>query len=131
MRLAITEWEGQLSPVFDVASRLIIVDVEQGREVHREAESLAGRTPEGRARRLAALHVDVLVCGAISSSVERAAKAAGVRVLSLVTGPVEDIVRIVSLGEPVPDVYLMPGCDRASPHAAPARPRRSGSAPTS
>jgi predicted Fe-Mo cluster-binding NifX family protein len=110
MRLAIPEWNGQVSPVFDVAARLLLLDVEQGREVHREIEILTGRTPEGRARRLGALDVDILVCGAISTSVEREANAAGVRVISLVTGPVEDIARIVALEREIPEVYLMPGC---------------------
>ena len=32
MRIAITNHDGRISPVFDVARRLVLVDVEQGRE---------------------------------------------------------------------------------------------------
>jgi predicted Fe-Mo cluster-binding NifX family protein len=114
MRLAIPEWDGQVSPVFDAAQRLLVLDIEHGRVVRREVETLTGRTPEGRARRLRVLGVHVLVCGAISTSVEREATDAGIRVISSITGPVEDVARIVAREEPLPEVYLMPGCHRTA-----------------
>ncbi|HSO62114.1 MAG TPA: hypothetical protein VLR50_13870, partial [Desulfobacterales bacterium] len=72
MKIAIAHWQNRISPVFDVADRLILIDVEDGREVHRESLHLVGRDPFGRARELSDLGVDVLLCGAVSRGLEKA-----------------------------------------------------------
>ena len=112
MRVAIPDWHGKVSPVFDVAGRLLVIDLERGEEIRRRAEVLTGLTPVARVHRLGALGVDTLVCGAISSAVEHLAVAIGIRVVSLVSGPVDAVARIIAAGQPIPASCLLPGCER-------------------
>ena len=66
MRVAIPVWQSRVSPVFDTAGHLLIVDVEDGREVHRAEASILGLSLPDRVNRLVEFDVDVLLCGAIS-----------------------------------------------------------------
>lgn len=85
MKVAVPDWEGRVSPVFDVARQVLLVDLD-GDENHgrRYVESLGSLGPHDRARRLAELGVDVLVCGAISWPLETLLTASGIRVVPLV-----------------------------------------------
>lgn len=109
-RVAIPDWNGQVSPVFDVAARVLVVDLEGGRALHREIAGLSGLTPAGRVLRLEALGVETLVCGAISRPLEKLAGAHGIAVVALVTGPVDIVERIVADGRAIPEECLLPGC---------------------
>jgi predicted Fe-Mo cluster-binding NifX family protein len=92
MKIAIAHWQRRVSPVFDVADRLILITVEDGREVHRESLRLASRDPFERARKLAEQGVNVLLCGAVSSALEKALNAAGIQVLGFLGGELESIL---------------------------------------
>jgi len=105
-----------------VATRALVVDLENGREIGRQATVLAGLTPAGRVLRLEALQVDLLVCGAISSPLEALAGARGIQVIALVSGPVDTVERIVARGQPIPETCLLPGC--CQPRIQPAARRR-------
>lgn len=109
-RIAIPDWHGQVSPVFDVAGRLLVVDLEEGREIARKVVVLTNLTPARRVLRLKALGVETLVCGAISRPLERFVTRLGIRVVSLVSGPLENVERFMALGQPIPETYLLPGC---------------------
>lgn len=110
MRIAIPQWQGRISPVFDVAGSLLIVDFEGGRELRREEVRLAQTDAHGRAAELARLKTDVLVCGAISAPLEARLAAAGVHVIGFVCGGVEDILAGFVNGELAKPAFLMPGC---------------------
>jgi predicted Fe-Mo cluster-binding NifX family protein len=92
MKIAIAHWQNRISPVFDVADRLILIDVEDGREVHRESLRLEDCDPFRRTRALSDLGVDVLLCGAVSHGLEKALVAAGIQVLGFLGGKLESIV---------------------------------------
>jgi len=112
-RVAIPDWNGLVSPVFDVAARVLVLDLEGGRELRREIAGLSGLTPAGRVLRLEALGVKTLVCGAISRPLEELAGARGIEVVALVSGPVDIVERIVAEGRPIPETCLLPGCRQA------------------
>jgi predicted Fe-Mo cluster-binding NifX family protein len=92
MKIAIARWQRRVSPVFDVADRLFLITIEEGREVHRERLRLASLDPFERARRLAERGVNVLLCGAVSAALEKALTAAGIQVLGFLGGELESIV---------------------------------------
>ena len=110
MRIAIPQWQGRVSPVFDVAGSLLLVDLEDGREVRREEVRLAETDAFDRAADLARLGTDALICGAISAPLEARLAAAGVRVIGFVCGPVEEILAGFLAGELANPAFLMPGC---------------------
>jgi len=112
MRLAIPVWRDQVSPVFDVALNLLVIDVDGGREVARHVVPLGTPGEADRARRLAAMGIDVLICGTITRPLEQLVTAAGVRVVSLVCGPVEQVASSMVRGTRLPSDCLMPGHGR-------------------
>jgi len=109
MKLAIPCWQGRVSPVFDVAGMLLLVEVEAGAERSREIAHLKTTQAEPRARQLAELGAGVLVCGAISWPLELAVCAKGVEVISQVCGDVEQVLAAFLEGHLTEDHFLMPG----------------------
>ena len=113
MKVAIPHWQGRVSPVFDVASHVLLVDVDAGMERRRQDVYLDADGPRARASLLADLGADVLVCGAISRQQETALSAGGVRVIPQVCGDVEEVLLAFSNGRLSHDAFLMPGrCGR-------------------
>ena len=111
MRLAIPTWNDRVSPVFDTASRLVLVDVDQGAEQGRRiVPAEADPHPTQRVRRLGELHIDVLICGAISRPLAELVSASGVLVVPWVSGPVDDILRAYLAERLVDPCWRMPGC---------------------
>jgi len=93
MRIAIPNWQGRVSPVFDVAGSLLLFDVNGQDVLAREELPLRGHGPIARADEVSALKVDVLVCGAISRAVLSAISASGILVIPQICGPVEEVLR--------------------------------------
>ncbi|NLX55501.1 MAG: hypothetical protein GXY58_10340 [Planctomycetaceae bacterium] len=110
MKVAVPECRGRVSPVFDVAERIVLVDLARPESDVRVTEELGRMGPHARVRRLAELQVDVLVCGAISWSLEALIAAGGIRVVRLVCGDVDEIVRAFRDGTLDDDRFAMPGC---------------------
>jgi predicted Fe-Mo cluster-binding NifX family protein len=110
MRVAIPIVDGRISPVFDVAKRLLLVDVEQHGQLRRTEEGLGETLPELRAERVAKLGVDVLICGAISWPLQSLLVSAGVDVIPQTCGQVDEVVRAFLSGQLVGDAFVMPGC---------------------
>ena len=67
MRVAIPYRSGRISPVFDVARNLILVDIEDSIVVSRDYKIIYEEELARRASRCKALGVNVLICGAISN----------------------------------------------------------------
>jgi predicted Fe-Mo cluster-binding NifX family protein len=112
MKIAIPYWQGRISPVFDEATRLMLVETGQGREVRRETQALVHLDPWERAREVHLLGTQVLICGAISWPLEMALHEAGITVIAQTCGPVEEVLAAFmndGLGD---DAYVMPGCGR-------------------
>jgi predicted Fe-Mo cluster-binding NifX family protein len=110
MRIAIPLWEGRVSPVFDEASRILLVDVCDKREQHRHEESLTVRNPFERAQMLPKLGVDILVCGVISQTQHTAISSAGIRVIPHICGPTDEVIAAFLEGRIENGELRMPGC---------------------
>ena len=110
MRIAIAHWQGRISPVFDAAGNLMLVDVEDGREVQREERKLEGPHPLARAAEVAAMGVDILICGAISAPVEARLASSGVRVAGFICGAVQQVLEAFLRGGLANREFAMPGC---------------------
>jgi predicted Fe-Mo cluster-binding NifX family protein len=109
-RVALPTWDGRVSPVFDVARHLLVVDLDGARELGRRFRPLPASEPPARVQVLLDLEVDVLVCGAISRGIEDALTAAGVKVMSGVRGDAESVVLAFSVGNLEDDATLhLPG----------------------
>jgi predicted Fe-Mo cluster-binding NifX family protein len=112
MRVAIPDWQGRISPVFDVAGQILIVDIEAAKDESRHRERLEGLTLQDRVERLAEVGVNTVICGAISWRFEALLLASGIRTISLICGDVAEVLRAYRTGTLDRQKFAMPGCGR-------------------
>jgi len=108
--IAVPNCQGRVSPVFDVAARLVVVRLKGQAEVERRNIVLFEKQPDGIVRSLRELGIQVLICGAVSQGLRLALEQAGIRVLPQVCGELEAVItafRRGTLGQPE---FAMPGC---------------------
>jgi len=110
MKVALATWNGRISPVFDVARQVLMLDVEDGRVVARHEEALPGIEPQAQAGRLAALAPHTLICGAISHPMADLLAAKNIRVIPFTAGAVEEVVAAWLAGALPNPALAMPGC---------------------
>jgi predicted Fe-Mo cluster-binding NifX family protein len=116
MKVAIPQWQGRVSPVFDASTRLLLIDIADGRLAGRLELSLPLEDPLSRSRRLAVLGVDVLICGAVSSVLAAAVSARGIEILACTCGPVEAVINAFLENRLSNSRFLMPGCNKRQRH---------------
>jgi hypothetical protein len=61
MRIAIPLWQGRVSPVFDESNRILVIDICEKQEQHRQEEILTARNPFERAKLFPNLGVELLI----------------------------------------------------------------------
>jgi len=110
MRVAIPVWQGRVSPVFDVAGQLLLVELVEGVEASRREHPLTDAEPEDRAVQLSDLQVETLICGAISQALEALLAQNGVKVYGRICGNVDDVLRAFATGTLGAARFAMPGC---------------------
>lgn len=110
MRIAVPVWRDRISPVFDVAGSLLLVDLREGTPALRSDAILQEEDPDSRTARLGELGVDVLICGAISRPLESMLAAAGIKVIARVCGGVDDVLDAYRSGRLGDRAFAMPGC---------------------
>ena len=110
MKVVVPIWHGRISPVFDVAKRLLVVEYEDGTESDRHEEALSEIEFARRAMRVAATGANVLICGAISRPLEGMLASAGIRVIPQVCGQAEVVLGAFLSGQLEGPAFLMPGC---------------------
>jgi len=124
--VAIPVWQDRVSPVFDAASRLLVVRQQRGREVGRKEFVLGALSSEALARSVAELRVDVLLCAAISEPLRLVLERGGVRVETHLCGEVEALLHAFRAGDCRRAEFRMPGC--WDPHGDEIPPRRAAAA---
>ncbi len=110
MKTALTVWDGRISPVFDVSREAVVLTLEDGVERARSTERIEAPTAALKIARLQELGIELLVCGAISESLQQELSARGIRVLGFVAGALEEVLSaLLAGGLPGPEL-AMPGC---------------------
>jgi predicted Fe-Mo cluster-binding NifX family protein len=108
--IAVPNCQGRVSPVFDVAARLVLLRLKGQAELERREVLLFEKQPDGIVRRLGELGIQVLICGAVSQGLQLALERAGIRVVPHICGELEPVIaafRTGTLGHPE---FAMPGC---------------------
>ena len=118
IRIALSTWNGRISPVFDTAQRLLLVDVTDGQQAARSDAVLTEQAFPLRSARVKDLGVDVLLCGAVSRPLATMISASGIELLPFLAGEVEEVLAGYLAGELPSPQFMMPGCP------CPARGRR-------
>lgn len=110
MKIAIPTWLGRVSPVLDVAERFVLVESQQGVELARRDVPVEETELLARARSIAELRPDVLICGAISRPFDAMLRSVGIRLIPHTCGPVEEVLQAFLSGQLTDQAFLMPGC---------------------
>jgi predicted Fe-Mo cluster-binding NifX family protein len=110
VKVALTIWGTRVSPVFDSARTMLLVEIENGVVVGKRYEALGSELPFARAQLLSGRQVDLLICGAISSDFSRAIESYGIRMIPFITGETSDVLDAFLRGALVAGSFRMPGC---------------------
>lgn len=110
MKIALPVWNNNISNVFDFAGKLLLVEIENGRQVGKSEVELRFQSLPERASELKQLDVDILLCGAISRVLAGMVAAYGIEVLPYVTGNVDDVLQAYLTDQLVNPRFTMPGC---------------------
>ena len=110
MKIAIAIWDDCVSSVFDFASKLLLVQIENNQEISRSQIPLESRSLPQLVGQLKSLEVDVVICGAISRVYLEMVIASGIEVLAYVTGSIDDVLQAHLTGQLARAEFAMPGC---------------------
>ena len=109
-RVAMSVSSDRIAPVFDVSRRLVLVDIEDGKQVYRTEHSIDDASESRRVNRLRDLGVDELICGAISRCLAERIETGGIRIIPWIGGSVEDVLEAYVAGKLPDPQFMMPGC---------------------
>jgi hypothetical protein len=108
--LAIPEWDGRVSPLFDVAGSILIVHLSAQGILSCQRRPLLSQNPVHRAMTLVTWRIQKLLCGGISRDLQAALESAGITVIPHLSGCVEGILRAYADQQLADPRYSMPGC---------------------
>ncbi len=118
MKIAIPRFDNRVSPHFDVASKILIATVEDGKVTSRELYSLIDLNVLRRSTFLQKQGVEAVICGGISNFSVRLLLRNGIQVYALVAGDAEQVLEQFLNGSlnaapipmfPVPGNAMRPG----------------------
>ncbi len=112
MKIALTIWGDRISPVFDAANTLLVVDIENGDVVDRRTTPFDPARASRLAEMLRQMDVSTLVCGAISEGHANRVSVGGIQLIPFVSGQTERILTVLASGKPIIPTFSMPGCRR-------------------
>ncbi len=110
MKLALPINGDRISPVLDVARHFVVVDFQGNSKTSYRELVIESTAPSTKVKRIAALGVNVLICGAISRPLESMFISAGVRIIPNTCGAVEEVITAFLAGQLTERDFLMPGC---------------------
>ena len=109
MKIAISVWENQISPVFDTTTHILIADIEKKRPVNQEIISLESITVYQRIELLDKLEVDTFICGGITRHLLESIEGKNIQAIPNICGDVQQILDAVCKGKDIKALFSMPG----------------------
>lgn len=126
MKVAFSFFEDRIAPVFDTAERVLVAETESASILTETIARLTAAQPLERAKALADLGAQVLICGAISADLQRYLSSRGTKVVAFVAGDLREIIQAWLEGRMEAGQYRMPGCRRERPGGKGERPGGKG-----
>jgi len=111
-KAALTIWENRISPVFDSASSLLLVDYENQQIVNRTIEPFDANQIAHLVKMLLERNICCFICGAITQPPAELIRSNGINFFPFVSGNLEDILSNLICGNPIIPRFLMPGCQQ-------------------
>jgi predicted Fe-Mo cluster-binding NifX family protein len=112
MKVGIPVWGEIVSPVFDVATVLLVADVNRGDVLGKTLAPITGETGAQRVQSLCRARIDVLICGAVSETPASLVEASGIELIPFIRGNAEKVLRAFIYGRLPAAAHSLPGCAR-------------------
>jgi len=108
-RLAIPVYRRRVSPVLDACTRLLLIDLQGGRDVARAEIQVSGFSLVARVDLLRKRDVDLLICAGISQQLYKLLREAGIEVMAGIVGDIEQVITGFTNGRLNHPSFRMPG----------------------
>ncbi|HOF34388.1 MAG TPA: NifB/NifX family molybdenum-iron cluster-binding protein [Spirochaetota bacterium] len=112
MKIAITIWNGRVSPLFDSASNVFVYESLNENDFTKKQITFDAQSAEAKADILLQNGIDLLICGAVSSDAERILSQKGIAVFAYLSGEADEIIKMIKTNKPLYENFAMPGCVR-------------------
>lgn len=112
MKVALTVWDGWISPVFDVCQEARVLTIDRRVVISTTKVNLGNMQPLQKIELLVGMGVETLVCGAISETAHALTSPKGLKVIGFVAGEFEEVVKAFLSGKLPSRALSMPGCCR-------------------
>ncbi len=109
MKIAITVWGNRVSPVFDAAAMILLVEIQNGGITSRQFVPFNPAISWRLGEMLKEMGVSVLICGAISEVPANFLSVSGIQLIPFVSGETEKILEALAKGIPIIPAFSMPG----------------------
>jgi predicted Fe-Mo cluster-binding NifX family protein len=108
-RLAIPVFESRVSPVLDSCKRLVVVDIEKGREVRRQELTLEKMSAHERIEVMARWGIHKIICAGVSDVMCRFLAGKNIALISGIAGELEKIINAYICNRLDDACFVMPG----------------------
>jgi predicted Fe-Mo cluster-binding NifX family protein len=108
-RIAIPVYKSRVSPVFDSCARLLLIDLDQHREIDRTEMLCEGLSELDRLKLLKRSAVCTVICGAISDGFYRLIANADISIIIGIAGEVDQIIDAFRCNQLNDPCFYMPG----------------------
>ena len=110
MKVALTVSEKRISPLFDCAGMLLVVEMDDCTESDRYFVPFHYESPFSRASNLSDLGIEVLICGAVSNLFANTVESYGIKIIPFVVGPVDEVINAYLTNGLSDSKFRMPRC---------------------
>lgn len=108
--VAVTVWENRVSPVFDAAQTLLIAEINDNGIGNTHYRRFQPEYVYQLIEMLGEERVDAMVCGAVSQEPAELLEAAGIELISFISGDIGQVLERMVHAEPELHDLVMPGC---------------------
>ncbi|WP_163337244.1 NifB/NifX family molybdenum-iron cluster-binding protein [Desulfopila sp. IMCC35008] len=109
MKVGVTVWGDRISPVFDAARMLLVVEIRGCESVSRELLPCSPTRIRDFVNLLQEKGIGELICGAISKGPASVVEDSGIRLIPFIAGMVDPVLQVYAQGYTI-ESYRMPGC---------------------
>ena len=92
MKVAVAVWNDRISPVFDVSKRILVHTIEEGVVRSKKEHTFDSDDAAYKVQLLKALHVNTLICGAVSQQLADMIATHGIETISFVVGDTQEVI---------------------------------------
>ena len=109
VRIAIPIFKARVSPVFDTCTRILLIDFENNRQIAQKELDIDNFSLQERLQILEKNDVAVIICGGISNFFHAMLSNSNIRLISGISGNVEEVIKAHFDGRLDDPCFFMPG----------------------